>query len=48
MTRDLLDRIRRAEWKEERKAKQRDEIRVVGRPHFAASWGQITRVMGPG
>ena len=46
MSRDLLARIRRAEWVQERKeATVRDRSREPQRPQSCASWGQILKVM---
>ena len=47
ISRDLLARIRRAEWAQERKEAAGKELREPQRPQFAESWRQITQVMGP-
>ena len=48
MSADLLARIRRAEWMQERKlATVKDESRTPYRLPYCESWRQITQIMGP-
>ena len=48
MSSDMLARIRRAEWMQERKeAEVKDKTRTPQRPQSRESWRQITQVMGP-
>jgi hypothetical protein len=46
LSRDLLERIRRAEWMQERKeAEVKGRTRTPQRPASCASWGQIVKAM---
>ena len=46
ISRDLLARIRRAGWMQERKeAAVRDQTRTRQRPESSGSWSQILKVM---
>jgi len=43
MSRDLLKRIRRAEWVQDRK--ERETVKPSQRPAHGASWSQIVQAM---